>query len=400
MSSPAPSAAYREAAGWITPADLSTYLASTPPWQLEARQDDVREIWTLPGPYGRLQARIMLPLATDYADFSDRFSDAIAAVGHIYDWQPSELADHLLAIRADLLHVRLGQAHSSETIPLQQADTTISAIYEMVTEAAASAAPEASDDDQPAGDLVRTFLQEELRLAHTRQGSFIFTVVAQQNQASAIDLNDVRTEPGVPFSRQVMQTLATNLETAYRLTKARDLQALASLAALEPLRRLVGSGDLRSVEFSFEWAAAIPPPDVGSAPLQLDLDDVQELRDSIVVSVIPPNLDAEGEPHAAPERPQAGPEPLPRETLTGFVVELKRWSPRRADDVGGSALREAEASDGAYRRIRGSLAGEADRIAIPADAQSVPIVITGDLIVRPRVSRLGGDLEITGPFTR
>src|SRR5258707_1102027 len=85
MSSPAPSAAYREAAGWITPADLSTYLASTPPWQLEARQDDVREIWTLPGPYGRLQARIMLPLATDYADFSDRFSDAIAAVGHIYD---------------------------------------------------------------------------------------------------------------------------------------------------------------------------------------------------------------------------------------------------------------------------------------------------------------------------
>lgn len=396
MNSASPSAAYREAAAWITPTDLSTYLAVTRPWQLVERQDDVREVWSLLGADGRVRARIMLPLATDYADFRDRFSDALAAVGLINDWQPSQLADRLMGIRADLLHIRLGQSHSSETIPLQQADTTISAIYEMITAAADSAVSDTSDDAL-SGELVRTFLHDQLRFAHTKPGSFVFTVVAQQNRAMARDPSDARTERAVPFSRKVMETLAANLEAACRLTKARELHEQATIAALVPLRRLVQSAELRLVEFSFEWAAVMPAPRVGSAPLQLDLDDLRELRGGLGSDVTVRTPDAPREPRAG--KVDVEPEPLPRETLTGFVVELRRRSPSN-DDMSGSVLLEGETPVGEYLRVRVILHGNAYRQAIDAHAQGAPLVITGDLVVRPRISRLVGELEINGRYIK
>lgn len=68
--------------GAPSPQAVSRYLAGHG-WELESAVPDVKEIWRLPGPDG-LRGRVMLPLATDYVDFSRRFDDtlqALAALG-------------------------------------------------------------------------------------------------------------------------------------------------------------------------------------------------------------------------------------------------------------------------------------------------------------------------------
>ncbi|MGY2028223.1 hypothetical protein [Nocardia gipuzkoensis] len=73
----------REVASVLSPLAVSQYLA-THDWQLESRDQDVKEIRRLPGEDGLL-GRIMLPLATDYVDFPRRFRETIQALATIYD---------------------------------------------------------------------------------------------------------------------------------------------------------------------------------------------------------------------------------------------------------------------------------------------------------------------------
>jgi len=39
----------------------------------------------------------MLPLATDFVDFPQRFLDALHALGQIYHWDPAQLAERITA---------------------------------------------------------------------------------------------------------------------------------------------------------------------------------------------------------------------------------------------------------------------------------------------------------------
>ncbi|MGH3943073.1 MAG: hypothetical protein ACRDTG_31505 [Pseudonocardiaceae bacterium] len=110
---------YRDVVGTLTPTAVSQYLASHH-WELESRHE-VKEIWRLPGADGP-RGRVMLPLATDYVDFPQLFIDALYALGCIYDWDADELAERVMAARADLLFVRLDQVMTDGTIPFRQAD--------------------------------------------------------------------------------------------------------------------------------------------------------------------------------------------------------------------------------------------------------------------------------------
>jgi hypothetical protein len=80
MSMSASDTAYDAVATSLTPSAVSQYLAVTGSWELEARQDSVREIWFLPATPSTPRGRIMLPLAADYVDFRERFSDALRAL--------------------------------------------------------------------------------------------------------------------------------------------------------------------------------------------------------------------------------------------------------------------------------------------------------------------------------
>lgn len=90
---------YRDVAHFLTPDVVSQYLA-THGWVLETR-DDIREIWYLPTTDNptpdRPAARVMVPLATDYVDYTARFTDVLYALGCVYDWNAPRLAEQLLA---------------------------------------------------------------------------------------------------------------------------------------------------------------------------------------------------------------------------------------------------------------------------------------------------------------
>lgn len=87
--------AYRDLTVSLTPPVVSRYLAANG-WVLES-ESDAREIWYLPDARspGRPAARIMVPLNSEYVDFTSRFADLLYALGLVYGWDAPELAEQL-----------------------------------------------------------------------------------------------------------------------------------------------------------------------------------------------------------------------------------------------------------------------------------------------------------------
>lgn len=92
---------FREITSILSPHEVSKYLA-VEGWQLETRDRGIKEIWRLPS-QGGLLGRIMLPLAIDYVDFSRRFRDTLEALATIYDLDPAELAERIIAASASTM---------------------------------------------------------------------------------------------------------------------------------------------------------------------------------------------------------------------------------------------------------------------------------------------------------
>lgn len=383
MSVSVSDAAYGEIAESLTPAAVSQYLAVTNTWELEARQDAVSEVWSLPGHGGTLRGRILLPLATDYVDFPERFSDALRALGRINDWDAAELEQHILAARADLFFVQLDQVQAEETIPLKQADTTINAIYEMLKAAAITAA--APSRVQRGGRLpsaVSAFLEEDVRLGHTKRGSFVFTVVSRLNSPSQATLPATNAPEGLPlFSRKVMETLALGLKTTRDLTHGGATTALEapadwglSAGLLESLEAIAEPEGLRSLRLFFQWAASESKPDVGTEPILLEHAEVSELT-------------------RVRERLLREEEPPHRETLFGRVMSLAREDDSLEAEEAGTVVISAEVN-GRKRNVHMTLSGADHDRAIEAYQLKLPLIVTGDLVFERRAWRLVGDLEV------
>jgi hypothetical protein len=390
---PAADTDYRDLAGSLPPAAVSQYLAATGDWTLETRQDGVREIWTLAAPplfsgastaSRRSRGRIMLPLATDFVDFGQHFRDALTALAMINSWTPVQLEREILATRADLLLVRLDQEQTRDSIPLRQAETTVEAIYKMVRAAAlTTAAPEHRFRGGRLPAPVSSFLEDDVRLGHTQRGSFVFTVVARLDAPAGPALPGRSHGTGRQprqFSRRVMETLALGIQTARDLAEGRTEAALSdpaqwglSASLIESLEDITGPESLRSVDLSFEWAAAESRPDVGAEPVTLDhalLGELARVREQLL------------------ERE----EPVRRETLVGTVVSLAREEDGLSDDEAASVIISAEIR-ARRRNVHLTLTGRRHDLAIQAYRLKLPIVVTGDLTFTRRTWRLEGNVE-------
>jgi hypothetical protein len=383
MSLSASDTAYGEVAESLTPMAVSQYLAVTKPWELESREEHVREIWSLPDPQGEPRGRIMLPLATDYVDFHARFSDALRALGRINEWDARELEQHIIATRADLFFVQLNQVHPDETIPLKQAEATIDAIYELLKAAAITAA--APNRTQRGGRLpgvVSAFLDEDVRLGHTKRGSFVFTVVSRlDNSSQASEATPTATPADSLFPRKVMETLARGLQTTRDLAQGEAAAALEtpaqwglSAGLLESLEDIAEPEGLRSLRLFFEWAATESKPDVGMEPIVLEhaqVGDLARVRERL--------LRQDESPH--------------RETIFGIVMSLAREDDSLEADEAGSVVLSAEVN-GRKRNVHMTMSGTDHDRAIEAYRRKLPLIVTGDLVFERRAWRLVGDLEV------
>jgi hypothetical protein len=373
---------FSKVADTLSPPAVSQFLAANN-WELEKRQPEVKEVWRLPHSDSVEQARIMLPLATDYADFKKRFSEVLHALAQINDWDPDQLLERIIATRADIFFIRLDQESIDGTIPFRQAEKSIAALYSMMKAAATTAANPLHSHRGRRPAIVTEFLDEDIRFGHTKRSSFIFTVVARLGDAMQLRTGEAEAS----FSRQVMETLARGLETTRDVSQSWDPGVLSSPGShgisgtlVESVETLAESDTLRSLAFSFAWAVAEPRPSVGSAPIVLDrnlIAALPEVRERLVRQEAPPR----------------------RETLVGRVRALSRDEGDLDEDESATIQLVAEVQ-GRDRTVHINLAGEDHEWAITAYRNKLPFVVTGDLVYERRAWRLTGEIEVDPSFLR
>lgn len=388
---PALDASYREAASRLRPQAVSEYLAVSP-WSLE-RRDDVKEIWQLRSATGESRGRLMLPLAANYTDFTDRFYDAILTLGRINDWNADQLLEQILATRADLLFVRLDQATTDETIPLGQAKTTIEAIYNMLRSAAVRTAGSRATRRGRLPADAQNFLDNDIRLGHTKRGSFVLTVASRLDNRIATNQSltniDADAVIGMGFSRRAMELLARSLEST-RNVVSREAHNLAdfysfrtNLDLMESMEEIARPEGLRSVEFSFQWAMALPRPGLSTEPIKLDQTDI---------SILSEFRERQAAEEAA-AKPALGPV-RNRVTLEGSVVALTRADSEEEDDQSGEVIILADVGGSRLRQVHAPLSGYDHDLAIQAYISRLPLTISGDLVFEGRMWRLTGNIEL------
>lgn len=382
---------YEAAVDLVTPSAVSQYLASRD-WQLEARRDAVKEIWFLPGEAGNL-ARIMLPLATDYADFRQRFLDVLMALGQVYNIDAATLIEQIAATRADLFFVRLDQPMNDGTIPFRQAEITIESLYKMLRAAATTAHDPNHSHRGRRSNAVTEFLERDVRLGHTKPGSFVFTIVArlgppERTTALASGLSATRTaESHTPFPRMAMTTLARGLETTRDLTRSFNDTTLESAAAfglsaglVESLEDIASAEGMRSLNLSFQWAAGGVTPSVGRQAIVLDRAAIDELP-------------------VVRERLVRREEPLRRVELIGTVRSLSREDAGPGEPDAATVVLIADVN-GRVRPVTVTVTGEDHEWAIVAYQRKLPFTVTGDLSREGRGWSLGGNITVDSDFLR
>lgn len=371
---------YREVSELLTPSAVSQYLAAQR-WVLEASQRNVRELWRLPDDTGGARARIMLPLATDFVDFRQRFTDVLLALGRIYDSDPGELQERIVATRADLFFVRLDQAVLDGTIPFRQAEATIESLHKLLKAAATTAADPRHSHVGRRPARVKEFLEDDVRLGHTKKGSFVFTVVTRLSDPESSDLVQDPVVQGFP--RKVMETLARGLHTTRGLAQHWDGQVLdspgdfgVSASLVESLEEMTQPQGLRALDLSFQWANGEEPPQVGGSSIILDRD---------VIAALP----------TVRERLVRQEEPPRQEILRGLVTSLHQ---EVSDDEETAEVIVKADVRGRVRNVRMRLTGEDHQWAILAYQHKLPFTVTGDLVFERRSWWLTGDVRVDSSF--
>lgn len=378
MSSPTLDS-YRELAEVLNPTAVQQYLAAND-WELESQVPDVREIWRLHGD----RARIMLPLATDYVDFTQRFRDTLKALATVYSWDPAHLAEVIAGTRADLFFVRLDQELIDGTIPFRQAEKTLDGLYRMMKAAATTADDPTHSHRGRRSTTVTDFLEDGVRLGHTKRGSFVFTVVTRLGDPLPIGEDEA---PGVTFGRQVTTTLARGLGATRDLALHWNEDALddagrlgLSASLVESLVELTEPAALRALDLSFQWATAEPKPPVSASRIIVDRDimaGLPRVRERLVRREEPPRI----------------------ETLVGVVKSLDRDQQGEEDGEVTSIVLAAPVN-GRERRVHVSLSGEDYDWAIVAHRNRKPLVVTGDLVFERNAWRLSGNVTVDTTFVR
>lgn len=335
------------------------------------------QVWSEPGVINKSVQRILVPKDSKLDDYELRLSQALTRISETYAWTLADLAEQIAAVSADLFFVRVDQHMADGTIPLRQATTLLEGIDDMIRSAALTAANPLSTGRGRIPALVNDFLNDDVRMGHTKRGSFIITVAARldtpadlrppPNRETAAENAEVR-KP-VSFTRQVMTTLARTLEMTKQVAESSsyspDFEKAVEVGMRLPLVKALqsmGSGEgLRSLDMSFEWAPIEPQKEIVSSKIDMTRETVlllENVSDRLVRK-----------------------EPPKQVTITGPVVELRRGVDAGSDGDGegaGEVVLRADI-DGSWRKVGVALSGVDYDSAIEAHREKFPLTVSGVL---------------------
>lgn len=369
----------------LQPRSVAEYLA-TQEWACLADKP-FGQLWALPEqPTGQVSS-IMLPKDPAAGDYDRRINESLTLLTRILDMSASELAEAVSTVHADLFFVRVDQSMKDGTIPLRQATQLLENIDQMIKSAALATYNPLHSGLGKVPNTVKEFLDDDVRMGHTKRGSFIITVAARHDQLPEPSANSSPSAPdsvdevpaiALTYTRRVMTTLSTALDATRRhVVRGNDFMGLdeavhagVRLPLVEALSEMGSTKGLRALDMTFNWSQSQPRPE------------------SKVPSEVTFNVDSLGSLNDVSARLRR--EVVPKdETLVGPVTELRR--PERYDpsmDSGEIVLR-AEV-EGRLRKVRVELAGEDYDWAIVAHRERLPFTVSGTL------GKKGNSWSLTG----
>lgn len=370
-------------ASLMTPAAVAAYLA-VQGW-VRSASTEAHETWS--GPIGASadDGQIFLPTDRTLRDFDRRFQEALWGVEESFGLSTPDLVDAVTAVRADVFYLRLDQPTPNGTIPMRQATNLVDGAFRMMRAAATTTANPASTHTGRRPSQVIDFLEEDLRMGHTKRGSFVLTVVARHGELPSVPELDLG--PSEPFSRRVVTTLSRALSETRRFaasgedTTYLDPEAVASAGVspelLQCLLDVSEPEQVKAVDFTFQWATGTEPPRGVAQTVSIPRDLVPNIRD------LSERLQRRVEPEAV--------------TLFGRIKSLTR-DDSDADSEESSVVLEADV-EGRLCNVTVPLSrGEYDW-AIRAHQARLPFTVTGEL-VRRRTWRLQGEVRADLSFLR
>jgi hypothetical protein len=370
----------------LSATSLAAYLA-TRGWALEEEKPGRHRTYVRPPTDGLEPARVMLPINRQLRDYARRLEEAVWGVEEYYRLTRSELTDEIAALRADMLFVRLDQATTDGTIPFKQASKLLESVQRLLRAAATTTVNPESTHTGRRPAQVTDFLDEDLRLGHTRHGSFVVTVVARHAGAEVEDraADDPSHEPP-PFTRRVMTTLAQALGATGEVVTGAEAEYASiedltnkgvSLEFVQSLMDVTDSEGLRALDLSFQWATGMAEPQQVPPRILLQRDEFPSLQ------VLNDRLQRRAQPRTV--------------TLFGRVKSLSR---EELDDglEDNAIVLEAEV-DGRLRNVLVPLEQADYDWAIEAHRHRLPFTVTGDLVKR-RTWRLEGRVDVDLEFIK
>lgn len=281
---------FREYADVLAPRSLHQFLA-VQAWTLHS-QMPFMETWVHADSPGRASSIVHLPRDHQNVDFDRRLAEAAARVARAFDWSISELAEQVANVHADIFYIRVRSSGVDGTIALWQASSTIDAIEKMVKSAAIITSNPRAKGTGRTSERVSSFLSNDLRMGHTRRGSFIITVAARLQDTPTALLGELTTpesptgaravvapiesshldtspqhvpDSEIDFTRRVMTTLSHSLAaTSRHLRQGEDFIDLETakdqgmtVPIVESLGEIAGQRGHAGLDLKFEWSPVL-----------------------------------------------------------------------------------------------------------------------------------------------
>jgi len=381
---------FREFADILAPRALHQFLA-VQAWTLHS-QVPFMETWIHADSATQASSVVHIPRDAESVDFDRRLSEAVDRIARTFDWSISELAEQVANVHADIFYIRVRSSDADGTIALRQASSTIDAIEKMVKSAAIITNNPSARGTGRTSERVSTFLNEDVRMGHTRRGSFIITVAARLQErppilpgvfatperpvdvrtvASPAEFLGSRPEPDEPsdvdmdFTRRVMTTLSRSLAVTNRHLRREDDfvdietaqdegMTVPIVEALEEIGAQSGSSGL---DLTFEWSPVI------------------EQKPQVLQKIVFAPAEVERIPVVI-ERMRRRTEPTDVVDVEGPVVSLSR---EESDSIDSGEVHVLADVGGSTRKVGIDLVGVAYDWAIYAHRHHLPFSASGVL---------------------
>jgi hypothetical protein len=376
--------AFREYSDVLTDANVAQFLA-TKRWSIQ-RDRDFDQIWVSSSSSLKSSSVLQLPRDSGLMDYSRRMVEVLETLCEAYGWTPSEVANQVALARADLFFVRVDQHMSDGTIPLRQASTLLDSIDQMIRSSAISAYSPTSSGRGRMPGAVNDFLTDDVRMGHTKKGSFIITVAARLDDLDLANLQDPPPDAKPSFTRQVMTNLNRSLiatkkqvqgSDASKPTLSEAVDGGLKLPVIQALENMSDAEGLRNLDMSFEWAAS---EHVDSGVQDRVLLSKSELS---ALPGIRERMTKRWEPQL--------------ETVVGPVVELRRSETPSQDKEDLEIVMRADV-DGRLVKVAVPLSGTDYDWAIRAHRAKLPFTVTGVLGKKGNSWRLTDSIEVDREF--